>query len=44
VRRPEGFDVDLANAIAKEMGLTVDFTSQKFDTLIRSSRLAERLT
>jgi polar amino acid transport system substrate-binding protein len=30
----EGFDVDLANAIAKEMGLTVDFTSQKFDTLI----------
>jgi polar amino acid transport system substrate-binding protein len=30
----EGFDVDLANAIAKEMGLTVNFTSQKFDTLI----------
>ena len=30
----EGFDVDIANAIAKEMGLTVDFTSQKFDTLI----------
>ena len=30
----EGFDVDLANAIAKEMGVTVDFTSQKFDTLI----------
>jgi len=30
----EGFDVDLANAIAKEMGMTVDFTSQKFDTLI----------
>jgi len=30
----EGFDVDLADAIAKEMGLTVDFTSQKFDTLI----------
>ena len=30
----EGFDVDLANAIAKQMGLTVNFTSQKFDTLI----------
>ena len=30
----EGFDVDLANAIAKEMGMTVNFTSQKFDTLI----------
>jgi len=30
----EGFDVDLANALAKEMGLTVNFTSQKFDTLI----------
>jgi len=30
----EGFDVDLATAIAKEMGLTLDFTSQKFDTLI----------
>jgi len=30
----EGFDVDLANAIAKEMGLTLNFTSQKFDTLI----------
>jgi len=30
----EGFDVDLADAIAKEMGLTVNFTSQKFDTLI----------
>jgi polar amino acid transport system substrate-binding protein len=30
----EGFDVDLAGAIAKEMGLTVNFTSQKFDTLI----------
>ena len=30
----EGFDVDLANAIAKEMGLTVNFTSQTFDTLI----------
>jgi len=30
----EGFDVDLATAVAKEMGLTVDFTSQKFDTLI----------
>jgi polar amino acid transport system substrate-binding protein len=30
----EGFDVDLANAVAKKMGLTVNFTSQKFDTLI----------
>ena len=30
----EGFDVDLANALAKELGLTVNFTSQKFDTLI----------
>ena len=30
----EGFDVDLAAAIAKEVGLTLDFTSQKFDTLI----------
>ena len=30
----EGFDVDLAKAIAKELGLTMDFTSQKFDTLI----------
>jgi polar amino acid transport system substrate-binding protein len=30
----EGFDVDLADAIAKELGVTVDFTSQKFDTLI----------
>lgn len=30
----EGFDVDLAGALAKEMGLTVNFTSQKFDTLI----------
>ncbi len=30
----EGFDVDLANALAKEMGLTVNFTSQTFDTLI----------
>jgi polar amino acid transport system substrate-binding protein len=30
----EGFDVDLASAVAKEMGLTLDFTSQKFDTLI----------
>ncbi|NTW28693.1 MAG: amino acid ABC transporter substrate-binding protein [Coriobacteriia bacterium] len=30
----EGFDVDLAVAIAKEMGLTVNFTTQKFDTLI----------
>lgn len=30
----EGFDVDLANAIAKQLGLTVNFTSQKFDTLI----------
>jgi polar amino acid transport system substrate-binding protein len=30
----EGFDVDLANAIAKQNGLTVNFTSQKFDTLI----------
>ena len=30
----EGFDVDLAKAVAKEMGLTVNFTSQKFDTLI----------
>ena len=31
----EGFDVDLANAVAKELGLTsVNFTSQKFDTLI----------
>jgi polar amino acid transport system substrate-binding protein len=30
----EGFDVDLANAIAKDLGLTVNFTSQKFDTLI----------
>ena len=30
----EGFDVDLANAIAKEMGLKANFTSQTFDTLI----------
>lgn len=30
----EGFDVDLAGALAKEMGLTVNFTSQTFDTLI----------
>jgi polar amino acid transport system substrate-binding protein len=30
----EGFDVDLAAAIAKEMGLTSEFVSQKFDTLI----------
>jgi polar amino acid transport system substrate-binding protein len=30
----EGFDVDLAEAIAKELGYTMDFTSQKFDTLI----------
>jgi polar amino acid transport system substrate-binding protein len=30
----EGFDVEIADAIAKQMGLTVDFTSQKFDTLI----------
>lgn len=30
----EGFDVDLADALAKEMGLTVNFTSQTFDTLI----------
>jgi polar amino acid transport system substrate-binding protein len=30
----EGFDVDLADALAKELGYTVNFTSQKFDTLI----------
>ena len=30
----EGFDVDLAGALAKEMGMTVNFTSQTFDTLI----------
>jgi polar amino acid transport system substrate-binding protein len=30
----EGFDVDLATAVAKELGLTVNYTSQKFDTLI----------
>jgi polar amino acid transport system substrate-binding protein len=30
----EGFDVDLAGALAKELGYTVNFTSQKFDTLI----------
>lgn len=30
----EGFDVDLAAAIAKEMGLKSEFLSQKFDTLI----------
>lgn len=30
----EGFDVDLADALAKEMGLTLNFTSQTFDTLI----------
>jgi polar amino acid transport system substrate-binding protein len=30
----EGFDVDLAAAIAKEMGMTSEFISQKFDTLI----------
>ena len=30
----EGFDVDLGEAIAKELGLTMNFTSQKFDTLI----------
>jgi polar amino acid transport system substrate-binding protein len=30
----EGFDVDLAAAIAKEMGLQSEFLSQKFDTLI----------
>lgn len=32
--KAEGFDVDLADALAKEMGLTVNFTSQTFDTLI----------
>jgi polar amino acid transport system substrate-binding protein len=31
---PEGFDVDLGAAIAKEMGLKSEFLSQKFDTLI----------
>jgi len=30
----EGFDVDLGAAIAKEMGLTSEFKSYKFDTLI----------
>ena len=30
----EGFDVDLGAAIAKELGLTPEFVSQKFDTLI----------
>ena len=30
----EGFDVDLGAAIAKELGLTSEFVSQKFDTLI----------
>jgi len=30
----EGFDVDLAAAIAKQIGLTSDFKSYKFDTLI----------
>lgn len=30
----EGFDVDIADAIAKDLGLTLNFTSQKFDTLI----------
>ena len=30
----EGFDVDLADAIAKKLSLTLNFTSQKFDTLI----------
>jgi polar amino acid transport system substrate-binding protein len=31
----EGFDVDLANALAAEMGsMTVDFQTQQFDTLI----------
>ena len=30
----EGFDVDLGEAIAKELGYTLNFTSQKFDTLI----------
>jgi polar amino acid transport system substrate-binding protein len=30
----EGFDVDLAAAIAKEMGLKSEFLPQKFDTLI----------
>ena len=30
----EGFDVDLGAAIAKELGLTLEFKSYKFDTLI----------
>jgi polar amino acid transport system substrate-binding protein len=30
----EGFDVELVAAIAKQMGLTSDFKSYKFDTLI----------
>jgi len=30
----EGFDVDLAAAIAKHLGLTSEFRSEKFDTLI----------
>ena len=30
----EGFDVDLAAAIAKEMGMKSEFVSQKFDTLL----------
>jgi polar amino acid transport system substrate-binding protein len=30
----EGFDVDLVAAIAKEMGMTSEIVSQKFDTLI----------
>ncbi len=31
---PEGFDVDLVNAIGEELGLTVEFKKEIFDTLI----------
>ncbi len=31
---PEGFDVDLVNAIADELGVTVEFKKEIFDTLI----------
>lgn len=31
---PEGFDVDLVNAIAEELGLTVEWNKEIFDTLI----------
>ncbi len=31
---PEGFDIDLVNAIGRELGLTVEYKKEIFDTLI----------